>query len=79
MAEYITSLLTRAREISNDVFLKASAATFKESWRMVDELVNLNADGAPSKEPFVTQTQAEDVVSVTAITCDDSLIHQSFK
>ncbi|KAH8112433.1 exocyst complex component Sec10-like protein [Phellopilus nigrolimitatus] len=58
VGEYITSLLTKAREISNEVFLKAAAATFREAWRMVDVLLSFKKDD----ETFVTRTQAEDVV-----------------
>ncbi|KAI5122031.1 hypothetical protein M0805_008021 [Coniferiporia weirii] len=59
VGEYITPLLTKAREISNEVFLKATAATFREAWRMVDTLCSLNLKGG---NEYVTRTQAEDVV-----------------
>ena len=57
VGEYITPLLTKAREISNEVFLRATAAAFKEAWRIVDALVQLKND-----DEYVTLTQAEDVV-----------------
>ncbi|KAJ6512048.1 exocyst complex component Sec10-domain-containing protein [Mycena vitilis] len=59
VAEYITSLLTRAREISNATYLKAAAATFRESWRIVDAILQ-----AASQRPDanVERTRAEDVV-----------------
>ena len=63
VGEYITPLLTKGREVSNDVFLKATAATFCEAWRIVETLVQLNNEQAePGREEYVTQTQAEDVV-----------------
>ncbi|KAH9847985.1 exocyst complex component Sec10-domain-containing protein [Lenzites betulinus] len=58
VGEYVTSLLTRAREISNEIFLKASAASFKEAWRMVDVIVKV----ASAKDPQFPKTKAEDVV-----------------
>lgn len=57
VAEYIKPLLTRAREISNETFLIATAASFKETWRMVDTIMQV-ADNSPA----VTRTNAEDVV-----------------
>ncbi|THV02232.1 hypothetical protein K435DRAFT_836576 [Dendrothele bispora CBS 962.96] len=64
VGEYITSLLTRAREISPNVFLQASAATFGEVWRMADVILEASKAAGPDKdtEGVVTQTQAEDVV-----------------
>ncbi|KAF5365282.1 hypothetical protein D9758_005333 [Tetrapyrgos nigripes] len=58
--EYITSLLTRAREISPTIFLQASAATFREVWSMFDAI--LDASKLDGGESVVTRTQAEDVV-----------------
>ncbi|KZT40123.1 hypothetical protein SISSUDRAFT_983859 [Sistotremastrum suecicum HHB10207 ss-3] len=57
VSEYIISLLTRAREISNLVFLQATAASFVQAWKMVDSIMETDA-GTKS----VTTTQAEDVV-----------------
>ncbi|EJF59704.1 hypothetical protein DICSQDRAFT_108611 [Dichomitus squalens LYAD-421 SS1] len=59
VGEYITTLLTRAREVSNEIFLKAAAATFKESWRMVDTIMQVAAAKEHSQFP---KTTAEDVV-----------------
>ncbi|KAH9942244.1 exocyst complex component Sec10-domain-containing protein [Epithele typhae] len=59
VGDYITSLLTRAREISNAIFLQATAASFKESWRIVDTIIKVGSQG--SNTPF-PKTQAEDVV-----------------
>ncbi|KAJ7069939.1 exocyst complex component Sec10-like protein [Mycena amicta] len=59
VADYITSLLTRAREISNATFLKATAATFRESWRMTDAIMKAAAEREDSNVP---RTRAEDVV-----------------
>ncbi|KAI0824477.1 exocyst complex component Sec10-like protein [Trametes gibbosa] len=58
VGEYVTSLLTRAREISNEIFLKASAASFKETWRMVDVILHV----ASAKDPQFPKTKAEDVI-----------------
>lgn len=57
IAEYINPLLTRAREISNETFLIATAASFKETWRMVDTIMEIAANSAS-----ITRTNAEDVV-----------------
>ncbi|KAF7365418.1 hypothetical protein MVEN_00414500 [Mycena venus] len=59
VAEYTTSLLTRAREISNATYLKAAAAAFRESWRMVDAIMQAAAQRPDSN---VERTRAEDVV-----------------
>ncbi|KAJ7075859.1 exocyst complex component Sec10-like protein [Mycena belliarum] len=59
VADYITSLLTRAREISNEIYLKAAAATFRESWRMVDAILQAATQRPDSN---VERTRAEDVV-----------------
>ncbi|KII91464.1 hypothetical protein PLICRDRAFT_104834 [Plicaturopsis crispa FD-325 SS-3] len=55
VGEYITPLLTRAREISNEIYLKATAAAFREAWRIVDVVIQVGGD-------TVSRTQAEDVV-----------------
>ncbi|KAI0657050.1 exocyst complex component Sec10-like protein [Cubamyces menziesii] len=54
----VGSLLARAREISNEVFLKATAASFKEVWRIVDTIVQV----ASAKDPDFPKTKTEDVV-----------------
>ncbi|KAJ7288562.1 exocyst complex component Sec10-domain-containing protein [Mycena rebaudengoi] len=59
VGEYITSLLTRAREISNATFLKATAATFRLSWKIVDAIMQAAAERPDST---VQRTRAEDVV-----------------
>ena len=59
VGEYISSLLTRARELSNETFLKAAAASFKVAWRMVDVVVKVAAQRSDSQ---ITLTRAEDVV-----------------
>ncbi|KAM5539791.1 hypothetical protein V8D89_006604 [Ganoderma adspersum] len=59
VGEYISNLLTRAREISNEIFLKASAASFKEAWRMVDTIMHIASTKEDLKLP---KTKAEDVV-----------------
>ena len=62
--------------MSNEIFLKATAAAFKEAWRLVDVLVGLNepttvnssntknAKGVEGPAQYITVTQAEDVVYV---------------
>lgn len=61
IAEYTTPLLSRAREISNDSFLRATAACFKESWKLVDIIIQVSS--GPSKNT-ISRTQAEDVMYV---------------
>ncbi|KAJ3716502.1 exocyst complex component Sec10-like protein [Lentinula raphanica] len=55
VGEYISTVLARAREIAIDVFLKATAASFREAWKMVDTII---AAGGES----TSRTSAEDVV-----------------
>lgn len=55
VGEYISTVLTRAREISLDIFLKATAASFREAWKIVDTI--MAAGGAST-----SRTKAEDVV-----------------
>ncbi|EJD41543.1 hypothetical protein AURDEDRAFT_169438 [Auricularia subglabra TFB-10046 SS5] len=62
VGEYITPLLSQARAISNETFLKATAASFSQSWRMVDALLEISKPKGLSEPPVVTNTQAEDVV-----------------
>lgn len=44
VSEYLHPLLTHARQISNHIFLQATAASFKESWRLVDAVIRLSED-----------------------------------
>ena len=62
IAEYINPLLSRAREISNDSFLRATAACFKESWKLVDAVIQVSSSS--SSRSTVSRTQAEDVMYV---------------
>ncbi|KAG5650731.1 hypothetical protein H0H81_011231 [Sphagnurus paluster] len=60
VGEYITALLTRARASpSAAVFLQATAASFKEAWRMVDAVMQA---AAAREEEVINRTRAEDVV-----------------
>ncbi|KAG8918286.1 F-box protein: endocytic membrane traffic, recycling ReCYcling 1 [Tulasnella sp. 418] len=75
VGEYIIPLLSHARSISNEIFLQATAATFVQSWRMVDIMMEVaspdsldtskdspkNGTGEKPK-PVITKHQAEDVV-----------------
>jgi hypothetical protein len=61
LSDYITTLLTRAREISIEVYLQATAATFREAWRLVDAIIKVAAE---RNECMVTRARAEDVVYV---------------
>ncbi|KAG8961063.1 F-box protein: endocytic membrane traffic, recycling ReCYcling 1 [Tulasnella sp. 425] len=45
VGEYIIPLLSQARAVSNEVFLKATAATFAQAWRIVDLLLEVAAQG----------------------------------
>ncbi|OAX38844.1 hypothetical protein K503DRAFT_717551 [Rhizopogon vinicolor AM-OR11-026] len=57
VGEYIAPLLTRAREISNALYLTAVAASFRESWRIVDVLTTVSSDFSGEGK-----NKAEDVV-----------------
>ncbi|KAG1888140.1 exocyst complex component Sec10-like protein [Suillus subluteus] len=57
VGEYIAPLLTRAREISNALYLTAVAASFRESWRIVDVLTTLSSNFSDKGKD-----KAEDVV-----------------
>ncbi|KAF9004655.1 exocyst complex component Sec10-domain-containing protein [Cyathus striatus] len=59
LGEYITSLLTRAQEISTDIYLKAVAATFGEAWRIVDAILQAASQRLDSG---IEKIQAEDIV-----------------
>ena len=60
VSEYVTSLLTHARQLGTGVYLKCVAAAFKESWKMVDAIMHA-AKERPNEE-VVSRTRAEDVV-----------------
>ncbi|KIY45782.1 hypothetical protein FISHEDRAFT_66826 [Fistulina hepatica ATCC 64428] len=68
VGEYILTLLARARELSTSTFLKATAASFGEAFRMVKAILTASKAEMPRKyiaevSPFVvTESQAEDVV-----------------
>ncbi|KAG2131018.1 exocyst complex component Sec10-like protein [Suillus clintonianus] len=57
VGEYIAPLLTRAREISNALYLTAAAASFRESWRIVDVLTTVSSNFSGKGKD-----KAEDVV-----------------
>ncbi|KAI0342549.1 hypothetical protein BDW22DRAFT_1407606 [Trametopsis cervina] len=59
VGEYISSLLTKGREISNSTYLTAVAASFRESWRIVDMVMQVAAQRADN---VLSRTQAEDIV-----------------
>jgi recyclin-1 len=67
VGEYITTLLTRARELSSSstsrvtsaLLLQATAASFKEAWRMVDAIMQAAKE---RDDTGVERTRAEDVV-----------------
>ena len=59
VGEYITTLLQHAREISNEIYLKSSAASFREAWKMVDAIIKVAKE---RKDSDVDQHKAEDVV-----------------
>jgi hypothetical protein len=49
----------KAREVSNEVYLKATAATFRESWRMVDAVIKVAAERS---DAIVSRARAEDIM-----------------
>jgi len=53
--------LERAREVSTVVFLQATAACFRISWKMVDAIMHAAGQREDSE---TTLTKAEDVVYV---------------
>ncbi|KXN81993.1 F-box protein pof6 [Leucoagaricus sp. SymC.cos] len=59
VGEYVTSLLERTREVSTTVFLQATAACFRVSWKMVDAMMQA-AERREDSE--ITLTKAEDVI-----------------
>ncbi|KAH8987590.1 exocyst complex component Sec10-like protein [Lactarius akahatsu] len=64
VSEYIAPLLTHARSLANGaLFLKATAACFREAWRIVDTLLELASQRhPPTADMEVSKAQAEDVV-----------------
>ncbi|KAG9086729.1 F-box protein: endocytic membrane traffic, recycling ReCYcling 1, partial [Ceratobasidium sp. 370] len=58
IGEYITPLLSRAREVNTGLYLQAAAASFVQAWRLVD--ATRNASGENDK--VITKTQAEDII-----------------
>lgn len=64
VGEYITPLLTRAREISNEAYLQATAASFSQAWGMVDVLLEVASQRTDS---MVERTKAEDVMQVSPL------------
>lgn len=74
VGEYITPLLTHARSLANGaLFLQATAASFREAWRMVDTIVQISLEGKTTDsegkdtKSGVQVTQAEDVVYVAPL------------
>ena len=66
VGEYITPLLSRARQISNEAYLQATAASFSQAWGMVDVLLEVAAQRTDS---MVERTKAEDVMQVFSRFC----------
>ena len=63
VGEYITPLLSRAREISNHVYLRATAATFSQAWTLVDVILDVASSSTGSEAGSgVTRLQAEDAI-----------------
>ena len=57
VSEYVTPLLTHARTLANGaLFLKATAACFREAWRIVDTLLELASQRHP---PSAEERQLE--------------------
>ncbi|CAE6429961.1 unnamed protein product [Rhizoctonia solani] len=56
--EYITPLLSKARESSTLLYLQAAAASFVQAWRLVD----VTRKAAAMNDKVITQTQAEDII-----------------
>lgn len=60
IGEYITPLLSRAREVGTGLYLQAAAASFIQAWR----LVAATRQACSSNDKVITQTQAEDIMYV---------------
>ncbi|KAG9099335.1 F-box protein: endocytic membrane traffic, recycling ReCYcling 1 [Ceratobasidium sp. UAMH 11750] len=58
IGEYITPLLSRAREVGTGLYLQAAAASFVQAWRLVD--ATRKAGGENDK--VITKNQAEDII-----------------
>ncbi|KAJ3504332.1 hypothetical protein NLJ89_g7989 [Agrocybe chaxingu] len=59
VGDYITTLLSHAREISTLTYMKSVAASFREAWRMVDAIMDV---AKQREDSSVLRTKAEDVV-----------------
>jgi recyclin-1 len=60
IGEYITPLLSRAREVSTGLYLQAAAASFIQAWR----LVGATRKACGDDDRVITKTQAEDIMYV---------------
>lgn len=58
IAQYVRILLDRTRDLSTHLYLRACAATFAQSWKLVDVLLSIES----RDEDIVTQVRCEDVV-----------------
>ncbi|EIW71948.1 recyclin-1 [Tremella mesenterica] len=58
IGEYLQSLLSQARIVSQDLFLQATAATFVQAWKLVDVAMEVLGD----QQTFIPRTKIEDVV-----------------
>ncbi|KAF9530496.1 f-box protein pof6 [Crepidotus variabilis] len=59
VGDYITTLLTHAREISIATYLKSAAASFREAWRIVEAIIDV-AKQRPDSD--ISKPNAEDVI-----------------
>ena len=70
LAEYISPLLARARTISIPLFLSATAACFREAFRVVDGILTISGSSrnkGGEREPVAVKVeQAEDVMCVSS-------------
>lgn len=57
IGEYIHPLLSQARVISLDIFLQATAASFVQSWKLVDVAMAVLGSDSP-----ISRTIIEDVM-----------------
>ncbi|WVO18527.1 hypothetical protein L204_106246 [Cryptococcus depauperatus] len=58
IGEYIYPLLTQARAVSQDLFLRATAATFVQAWKLVDVVMEVHGN----EQTAIKQEQVEDSV-----------------
>lgn len=63
VGEYISPLLSEARNLGTPFFLSATAACFREAWRVVDGLLALVASGRSGNPPAPSETRRSSTIN----------------